>query len=152
MIDPQKEAELRGLVREDGTLHTEDIVSFAQDPKTALHEEFNWNDTAAAHHYRLWQARQLIVRVRFSPQEDKEPMQAFVSLRNDRGRGGGYRAVADVMSDAERRAELLAQAIADLEVFRRKYARLAELAEVFEAASKVKKPKRARRKKEPAGV
>jgi len=43
-----------------GLLRPEDVVEFARSPETALHEEFTWDDSEAAHQYRLWQARQVI--------------------------------------------------------------------------------------------
>jgi hypothetical protein len=54
--------ELKSLVR-NGELHTLDVVKHAEDPTSALHAEFEWDDSVAAHEHRLAQARRLIGRV-----------------------------------------------------------------------------------------
>lgn len=115
-----------------GILRPEDVVKFAKSPKTALHKRFTWDDGKAAHEYRLWQARELIrVSVNILPQSNK-PFRAYVSLASDRKTpGGGYRLLADVMSDEELRSKLLEQAIKDMRGFQKKYKDLKELALVF---------------------
>jgi len=115
-----------------GILRPEDVVEFAEDPKTALHKKFTWDNDKAAHEYRLWQARELIrVSVNILPQNNK-PFRAYVSLVDDRKNpGGGYRALVDVMVDGELREKLLEQAIKDMRGFQKKYKALKELASVF---------------------
>ena len=63
----------------------------------------------------------------------------WVSLRQDRARGGGYRTLVSVLSKKELREKLLAEAMDDLRHFQEKYHMLKELAEVFAAIRKVKK-------------
>jgi len=41
-----------------------DVVEAAKDPKSPIHHHFCWDDTEAAHRYRIQQARSLIVSVR----------------------------------------------------------------------------------------
>ncbi len=93
----------------------------------------------AAEQYRLQQARQLIrVTVQMLPGENKET-QVFVSLTPDREEAaGGYRIVAEVLSDEQLRSQMLSDALAELELFRAKYKRLKELAAVFEAMESIK--------------
>jgi len=126
--------ELKSLERPDGSLLPEDVVEFARDPNTALHSRFTWDDGEAAAQYRLWQARQIIrVVVREVPNtEAREPVRAYVSLESDRGNGGGYRTLTSVMSDDDRRAELLLQAKRDAKVFASRYRVLQEMAKVIE--------------------
>lgn len=53
--------ELESLRKQSGGVLTpEAVVEKASNPRTALHKEFEWNDTVAAHLYRLKQARTLI--------------------------------------------------------------------------------------------
>jgi hypothetical protein len=139
-------------------IRAEDVVEFARDAGAypALHSRLDWDDATAGHAWRLHQARNLIrVTVTVLP-SGNEPVRAFVSLTTDRrAEGGGYRSLPSVLSDGERRRQMLADAFAELAVVRRKYATLAELAAVFEAidaaAAKVNpggKPKRPRPKGE----
>ena len=50
----------------DNALHAEDVVAAARDPLSPLHSKFQWDDSKAAHRYRLWQARQIIASERSS--------------------------------------------------------------------------------------
>lgn len=124
--------------RNGGILRAEQVVEFARNPKTALHSQFEWDDTKAGYQYRLWQAREIIrVRVTMEPRINAET-RAYVSLYSDRKQpGGGYRAIADVLSDEERREELLQQALRDMEAFKHKYIQLKRLAPVFAAMDRV---------------
>lgn len=126
--------------RDGGILITENIVRFAENPNTALHARFNWDDTKAAHSYRLYQARALVrvfvevVKTRGGNKDSR----VYVALSSDRKTGGGYRVVADVLSDSEMKRVLLSDALADLERFREKYETIKELAGVFREFDKLK--------------
>ena len=91
-----------------GTLLVDDVLNVARDPKCILHKHFQWDDTKAAEAYRRAQARQLIQKCTVSI--DKAPdvhIRAFVSLNADQTRGGGYRMMADVLSDEDLKSQLL---------------------------------------------
>ena len=125
--------------RHNNLLRPIDIVEYAKNKKTALHKCFEWDDTKAAHEYRLWQARELIrVYVKILP-NNKKPIRAFVSLYPDRQKaGGGYRPIDRVLINTDQRQQLLAQALKEFKYWQEKYQDLKELSEIFEAARKVK--------------
>lgn len=109
--------------RNDGLLKPSDVVEFAKDEGTKLHTHFNWDDSSAAHHYRLWQARQIIkVNVTMMDVGEKEPImvKTYVSLTPDRG-VNGYRALTDVMSHEDLRFQLMMDAKRELKAFHEKY-------------------------------
>ncbi len=87
-----------------GVLYGEDVIEFASDPATELYCEFEWDDTLAAHQYRLEQARHVIrVTVELMPDTGAE-VKVYVSLQDDRhGSRGGYRKMLDVLKDPELR-------------------------------------------------
>jgi len=123
----------------NGRVPPEAVIEFARDENTALHAEFEWDDTEAAHQFRLDQARKIIrlnIDVIETPNGNVR-MPVYVSLVSDRRGGGGYRALTDVMSNAEMRAQLLQQAIDELQRVRRKYESLRELTPVFAALDRV---------------
>ena len=123
-----------------GILRPVEVVKAAKPKKSPLHDCFEWDDEKAGHEYRLNQARHLIVSV-VVVASGGEMLQAHISLKPDRySPGGGYRAMVDVLSDKELRAQMLAEALAELEVFRRKYKDLKELAGIFAAMKKARKP------------
>jgi len=128
------ELELAQLAKQNGLLRPEDVVKYASNPKTALHECFTWDDSEAAREYRLWQARQLIGMVVTKENDGLKGVRFYVSLNQDRlVKGGGYRAIRSVLGNAKLRQALLAEALADMKRFERKYESLKELAGVFAA-------------------
>lgn len=152
-------AELESIEkRHKGKLRACDVVEFARDESTALHGCFQWDDTAAAHQYRLWQARKVIAVHVDVIHADARPFRVWVSPSSDRKKqGGGYRNTGKVLSDAEQRAELIADALRELRHFREKFRTIKqELAPIFEAIEDVvaeaAKPKRASRPRGKAGA
>lgn len=130
--------ELESIRRENGILRPEDVVAFAVNPQTALHSRFNWDDGEAAHQYRLQQARQVIrVTVHMLPVVNRET-RVYVSLKSDRyEKGGGYRPIVNVLTNEDQRAELLGQALEEMQLWRAKYRRLNELLPIFAALDAV---------------
>lgn len=63
MDDNPKLDALRALEAED-KLDGENLLSVAADPAHPCHPDFDWDDAAAAHRYRLGQANKMIVRYR----------------------------------------------------------------------------------------
>lgn len=47
-----------------GNVRPVDVIEAARDPKSALHKDFEWDDTKAAHKHRLETARKLIREVK----------------------------------------------------------------------------------------
>lgn len=129
--------------KHNGILRAKDVVNFAKNPKTELHQKFEWNNTKAAYEYRLEQARKLI-RVHVEVlQNDNRPFRAYVSLDSDRQKpGGGYRTTVDVLKHKNRREELLAEIIQELERIRVKYQHFEELNKLWSELDKVKKKKK----------
>lgn len=124
-----------------GILRPEDVVKEAKSPSSPLHPKFNWDDSSAAHAWRLEQARHLIrvfVNVVKVGNGEKES-RMFVALSSDKADGGGYRVLTEVLDDAGMRRVLLNDALEDLERFEKKYRAIKELAEVFAAAKRVRK-------------
>lgn len=121
----------------EGLLKAEDVVAFARNPESALHECFDWDDSEAAENWRLSQARAVIRLCVTVISEETAPVRAFVSLPSDRTNGGGYRSTRDVINDEVRRGELLADAMARLQATKRKYATLQALEPVWAALDSV---------------
>lgn len=135
---------------DDGVIRAADVVAAARDEASALHPCFEWDDSEAAEQYRLVQARALLrVYVEVSA-PDSSPTPVFVSLTSDRVKeGGGYRALADVMSNDDMRAQLLADAFRQFASMRQKYQHLKQLAGVWDAVdeAEMKQSKQPRRKR-----
>ncbi len=134
-------SELKRLLRAGGgVLQPEAIVEAARPVDSPLHSRFEWNNSKAAHEFRIWQARQLIrVTVQVLDEKTGNTDRVFVSLKSDRlAERGGYRTLVSVLSEPEHRAQLLKEALEEFAYFKEKYGRLKELASVFAAIRKVK--------------
>lgn len=106
--------ELKRIAEENGGLLKPEIVVAEARPRSSpLHSRFTWDNTKAAHEYRLWQARQLIRVVVEVIDGIKGRQEVFVSLTTDRAETG-YRVMTDVLSDADLRKIMLKDALAEL--------------------------------------
>lgn len=134
---PAWQAELKRLARKHGgLLDPEVVVAAAADPRSPLHSRFQWDNTKAAHQYRLWQAQALIRVAVHVSKRDGHVDRVWVSLKQDRGEGG-YRPLVSVLRDEELTSMLLDEAKADWEIFARKYRRLVRLADLIQAGEDV---------------
>jgi len=131
-------SELKRIATEnDGILQPETVVEEARSKSSPLHSRFTWDNTKAAHEYRIWQARQLIRVVVDVIEGSEGKHEVFVSLTTDR-KDSGYRMVTTVLSDRDMRQQMLRDAMMELEMFQKKYIRLKELASVFAAIKRVR--------------
>lgn len=124
-------------LKASGVIRPADVVAKAADPESAMHSWFEWDDTEAAQQHRIWQARQLLRVFVTVETKNSKPVRAFVSLGSDRSGDGGYRALADVLSDQQLRAQLLADAIKELRSSERKFRQLQELSGIWSALEEV---------------
>jgi len=141
ITDERVIAALTRIAEKNGeVLRPEDVVEEARDPRSPLHDQFDWDDSEAAHKWRLHQARNLIrVCVRYVAvpgSEETVPCRVWVSLSTDRVADGGYRALEHVLRLKSAREQLLEDAMHEAGAFKRKYAVLSELAEVHDAISR----------------
>lgn len=115
----------------DDLLQAEKVVKWAaQHPDSALHGALDWDDTTAAHKYRIAQVRRLIAFHIVNVKGERQ----MVSLTIDRVQPmGGYRPIETVLAAPDLRRVLLADALAELQRVRAKYEGLVELAKVWEA-------------------
>lgn len=102
--------ELERLREENGGLLTVTaVVEAARDEDSPLHRHFDWDDNTAAEKYREWQARTLIQKCKITIEHRPDTIvRAYVSVPSDR-KEGGYRAVQDVVDNADLKASLLSE-------------------------------------------
>ncbi len=122
------ETELNLLLKKHkGLLTAEHVLEQAEDPTSALHGFFTWDEADAARKWRLIEARQLIASIRTAQEGRTGKVRNLVSLNQDRYNGGGYRLLDDVMNTPSLRQHLLETALAELNSIERKYQHLKEL-------------------------
>ena len=122
-----------------GELTPERVIIDARNPTSPLHPLFEWDESEAAHQYRLVQARALIraviVRYRPAPGEAPRKVVAFVNVKD--GDRQYYTATAVALANPRQRAIVLRQALEDFRALRRRYADLAEFASLFAALDEI---------------
>jgi hypothetical protein len=103
-----------------GELTPDRVIADARNPNSPLHTLFEWNDSEAAHQYRLVQARALIRAVvvcyRAVPESGARSIVAFVNVKQ--GDRQYYIATAVALADPQRRAIVLRQAWEDFQACR----------------------------------
>lgn len=128
-----------------GVLRADLVVEAARNKLSPLHHFFPWDDKKAAEAHRLEIARDLIASVRVSVKKDPDskPFSVRALIRvSDPTLGPTFAPLMEVMESDEYRAQMLTQAMRELETFRTKYADLVEFDELFSVFVKLKRRRR----------
>lgn len=107
--------ELEKIKKQKGEMQAKDVVDFARNnPRSALHKEFEWDDSIAAEQHRISQARHIIkVNVIMLPSADNKTravVPQYISVPSESG-GRGYEDVSAILRKQDKRAELLTYTI-----------------------------------------
>lgn len=112
----------------DKNTSAEEIVEKAKDPNTELHKCFEWDDSIAAHKYRLQQARSIMCNLVFvSDDKDYEPVRVFHITTEKTV----YKPTKLIIQKPDEYQALLARAKAELQEFRKRYKIIQELETLF---------------------
>jgi hypothetical protein len=98
-------AALEALRDADGLLHIGSILEAAADPASPLHDHFEWDDTEAAHRYRLGQARQLIRAQKISVRIGPAVIRSVAYVPADSS--GAYRKLADIAPSSDQARQVI---------------------------------------------
>lgn len=120
----------------DGRITPDVVLDAARDPASALHDQFEWDDSVAAHKHRLGQARQLIrnVEVHVTINRVRTGAVAYIRDPESEHRTQGYISVRKARSDEE----LARQAVdAEFEAAAARLRRARDLAVVLGLADEI---------------
>lgn len=113
------------------------VVEVARDKKNPLHSRFEWNDTAAAEQYRLYQARILInsieVEIVSLPQEPRAAYFESVVIENKRR----YVPQFEILSNDDLRVQVINDAIKWLKHFKEKHEQYSEFKGISKEIEKI---------------
>lgn len=125
---------LRSITDQSGGKLTPKAVVDAASAKTSvLHRHFEWDDSKAAHQFRLDQARSLIRSIHVeNPDTESGVVRGFLSIRD--GGKTAYRTVEDVLTSADLQSRILSSAERDLLAFETRYQSLSEVCQLVRAA------------------
>jgi hypothetical protein len=123
--------ELFQLNEQLGRLTPIEVLEYAKNPDTALHHQFEWDDTVAASRYRLDQARYCIRRVTVAVTNQAEPtktltIRAFSHVPSDGV--GVYRPTTVIIG--EKKDELLEEITRTIRSWVRKHRVLLTVADI----------------------
>lgn len=134
--DPQVAGEVCAELERSVGLTQANLVEASRDEDAPLHGCFEWDDEVAAEKYRENQAGYIIRSLEAVVVEGSDPQRAFLNIVSEGARS--YSSTEVLLRDETSREAVLAQAMMELEAFRRKYAGLEELAELFAAMDSLK--------------
>lgn len=118
-------------------LTAENVVNVSRDTLAPLHDEFEWDNDIAAESWRKRQAQNMIGNLSIVLAETEEekatPIRAFFATELHR-----YENIETIITNVDKRDQLLDRALRELKAFKNKYRMLTELAAVFGAIDQVK--------------
>ena len=144
-LSPRAITEVHSLLKQSPGLTPQELLAIAEKDTGPLHSAFEWDDTKAAQAYRLQRAGSMLIRVKVKITAARHSeVRASVSMLP---RPPALRVLtSDVAVSAtntnDSRSRDLRQAIAELELFRKKYSMISELSGVFVALEELKDPKK----------
>jgi len=119
--------EILEVEREEG-LNAENLVERARDRNNPLHNFFEWDNTEAAHQYRLHQGRVLINQVKIVVQN--QTLFGFENVRVELADGNTerfYKPVMEILNNEEQRKELIKRALQTQKYWAEQYEKYSEL-------------------------
>jgi hypothetical protein len=122
--DPEVVEALEVIAKDDpdGLVQPEKVVEAAADPLSPLHKFFEWDDSEAAHQWRLVQARKLVVRVVVRDASHKPARMNVIIQRADGSKGQGYIPTERAVNDEELCTQLMHDAKRALIAYRTRLA------------------------------
>ena len=114
-----------------------ELLDASRDENAPLHSCFEWDDSIAAEHFRVYQARKLIGSIEIVIQRDESETistRAFVNVKPQTPtQQGQFVGITFAMENPDYRQQVLKNALNELESFQRKYSVYSELTTVFKA-------------------
>ncbi len=128
--------ELERIRKVRGELTAPIIVQEATNPKSPIHECFEWDDPKAAHAYRIKQANDLCRFILVEVPAGKQNEGAFAlyyAVPSKNSPQHRYVTLDEAAGDEEMESYVVAQALARLRAWRAEYSRVQKLKEIARA-------------------
>lgn len=126
--------ELERIYNERGELSPKNVVDASRSEQAPLHVCFEWDNEKAAEKWREEQASRIISTITIVGENANtagREVRAFIHAQ------GSYHPLAVVVSDVDKTAEMLQNALKELSAFRKKYETLSQLAPLFDAMGRL---------------
>lgn len=124
------------------TVKPSEVVEFARDENTELHNLFTWDDSVAAERYREHEAgcilRNIVIVNKDKTEDDKDKAVVVRAIMSTNERTKEYTTVQRIVTNKDYYTRLLAAALAELTAFKKKYETLSgDLEVVFDAIDQI---------------
>ena len=93
--------ELEKLHKKHGNLTAEIVLNEAKRKKSPLHDYFEWDDSTAAHKWRMHQARQLIISVKVETHENEPTKTRYFIHNGSADEDAGYDTIDMIVNDPD---------------------------------------------------
>jgi len=133
--------ELLRIRAEYGELTAETIVAAATSESSAIHSQFEWDDSEAAHQYRLNQARRLVKIVKepyVRPTGEQGKVRFFHATQDDNRTV--YNPLSEIVQDPIASQILLRQAEREWRALWARYQHLSEFVDIVRGVVQVTEP------------
>lgn len=127
--------------KNNGKLTAISVVEEASNPRSPLHDWFDWRDNEAARKWRMHQARILIgtIRVVSTYEGTKKDFRKYVNITIAEDKGRAYIQVKNAVKNPDTNAQILRRALNEITYWERTYSEYKELEEIFTGITKTKK-------------
>lgn len=126
--------EFEKIEKKYGEVTRENVLESATPEDSPMHSIFEWDDSVAAHNYRLTQATKLILNLHCEVETPKkEPIKVNAYYNVSENKSGSFINVESAFSNPDTKEIVLKRALDELEAFKAKYKELKELAKIFDA-------------------
>lgn len=136
-MKPEAQRELLALSsrKKGGKLKPAEVVAYARDDGTALHSYFEWDDSVAAAHHRMWQARKLIRAVVVIEEQTERHIKPLWSLSPDR-KEGGYRSIEAIVKNQTHHEAMINMALKELQRWCTRFESIDDLSSLIAAVER----------------
>jgi hypothetical protein len=119
-----------------GRLEPDRAVAAARAPGHALHKHLTWNDSDAAHSWRVREMQSIIRSICLvEPEEHDPPRRGWLSV--DDASGVSYHALDEVLGSRDLQLSVLRRALRDLQAFEDRYRELEDICSMVKTARSV---------------
>lgn len=112
-------------------LTAETLLEANSSENAPLHNEFEWDDSKAAHSYRLQQARHIINCLVIVPEGQTTNTTSVRAFFNIEENSPKYESVNAILQNEDKHQKLLNRAFSELRAFQKKYSTLEELTPLY---------------------
>lgn len=126
-------ARIHALALERDSVDAEDVLTDAETAESPLHDYFEWEDSEAAHKYRVNQARYLLRSIVVTVTTNGEEHDARLTYNVIVKDKSTYVPIERVMTDKEIHEQVVEKALRQLRSWQRQYREVQELYHVVDA-------------------